>query len=54
MSAQALHIPGESSLIPCTDNGPRFISMDFNNPCAEFGVEHEYIPIDAPNNSAHI
>lgn len=46
--------PGECSLVVRTDNGPQFVSADFNNACAEFGIEHEYIPTKTPNKIAHI
>src|SRR5690606_5537690 len=37
-----------------TDNGPQFVSADFNNACAEFDIEHEYISTKTPNKIAHI
>lgn len=37
-----------------TDNGPQFISYEFQNGCQEISVEHERIPPRTPNMNAHI
>src|SRR5690606_5259943 len=46
--------PGESPMVVRTDNGPQFVRSDFNNACAEFEIEHEYIATKTPNKIAHI
>lgn len=45
---------GKSGLIIRSDNGPQFISHDFENSCIRLGIEHERIPCRTPNKNAHI
>lgn len=45
---------GKDGLIIRSDNGPQFISHDFENGCIGFGIEHERIPCRTPNKNAHI
>ncbi|AZR74074.1 hypothetical protein BBF96_12105 [Anoxybacter fermentans] len=37
-----------------TDNGPQFISNEFENICKILGIEHQRIPVKTPNMNAHI
>jgi len=37
-----------------TDNGPQFISHEFEDTCARINVYHERIPSRTPNKNAHI
>lgn len=37
-----------------TDNGPQFVSCQFEAACAEYGFDHECIPVSTPNKNAHI
>lgn len=37
-----------------TDNGPQFISNEFEFSCQELGLTHERIPCATPNKNAHI
>lgn len=46
--------PKESNLVVRSDNGPQFISHIFEEACIELGIEHERIPVKAPNKNAHI
>lgn len=47
------HNPGITPVIR-TDNGPQFISNDFEFMCKDLGLFHERIPCATPNKNAHI
>jgi len=37
-----------------TDNGPQFVSHQFEEACAKYDFNHECIPVNTPNKNAHI
>lgn len=44
----------ENNLVIRSDNGPQFISYQFENECIKLKLEHERIPYNTPNKNAHI
>ncbi len=37
-----------------SDNGPQFVSRQFEEECTRLGLDHECIPVRTPNKNAHI
>ncbi len=46
--------PGDKLPVIRTDNGPQFISKEFERTCKKWEIEHERIPVKSPNLNAYI
>lgn len=51
---RAAELGSVDSVVIRSDNGPQFVSQVFEVTCAEYGLEHECIPVQTPNKNAHI
>lgn len=51
---RAGELADNTAVVIRTDNGPQFISRNFDAACTEVRFEHECIPVQTPNKNAHV